>query len=145
MRHNMRVRSIDIIRQLRGRGFADAELAVRAGLARETLARWASGAQSPSLETLERVAAVAGVQLEVRILEPDAELLALAGDQLELDPVDRLRTLLDDDWLACRQALETVADLKVGSVLIGPVAAALRGAPQRPGIGRVDVLVTPED
>ena len=145
MRHNTGVGSIDIIRQLRGRGLADAELAVRAGLARETLARWASGAQRPSLETLERVAAVAGAQLEVRILEPDAELLALAGDQLELDPVDRLRTLLDDHWPACRQALETIADLKVGCVLIGPVAAALRGAPQRPGIGRVDVLVTPED
>jgi transcriptional regulator with XRE-family HTH domain len=145
MRHNEGVDSVDIIRQLRGRGFADAELAVRAGLARETLTRWASGAQRPSLETLERVAAAAGAQLEVRILEPDAELLALAGDQLELEPAERLATLLGDDWPRCQQALETIADLEIGCVLIGPVAAALRGAPQRPGDGRVDMLVAPED
>jgi transcriptional regulator with XRE-family HTH domain len=145
MRHNALVDSAAIIRQLRGRGLADAELAVRAGLARETLTRWASGAQTPSLETLERVAAAAGAQLEVRIVEPDAELLALAGDQLELDPAERLATLLGEDWSACRQALEAIAELEVGCVMIGPVAAALRGAPQRPGTGRADVLIAPED
>ncbi|WP_157592474.1 hypothetical protein [Solirubrobacter soli] len=78
-------------------------------------------------------------------IEPDPEMLALAGDQVELDPVDRLRSLLDHRGPACRQALETIADLRVNCVLVGPVAAALRGGPQRPGNGRVDVLVTPED
>jgi hypothetical protein len=80
----------------------------------------------------------------MRIGEPDPELLALAADQLALDPIDRLRTLLAEHWPGCREALETVAKLQADGVLIGPVAAALRGAPQRPGIGRVDVLVAPE-
>jgi len=137
--------SLEVIRQLRGRGLPDAELAARAGLARETLTRWASGTQRPSLDALEKVAAAAGVQLEVRLVEADAEHIALVGDQLDLGPTERLSTLLGARWPACRAALRAAAALGELGVVVGPVAAALLGAPQRPGDGRVDVLVAPED
>jgi transcriptional regulator with XRE-family HTH domain len=138
--------SIDIMRQLRESGLADAELAARAGLARETVARWRSGVQKPSLDALEELATAAGAQLDVRVVQADPEHIALVHDQLDLDPVERLRALLGvRAWRSCRDALHGAAALGEIGVLVGPVAAALLGAPQRLGNGRVDVLVQPED
>jgi transcriptional regulator with XRE-family HTH domain len=86
--------SVDVMRQLRRLGLPDGELATRAGLARETVARWRSGAQRPSLDALEKLAAASGAQLEVRLVPADAEHVALVGDQLDLGPTDRLKALL---------------------------------------------------
>lgn len=138
--------SIDVMRQLRESGLADAELAARAGLARETVARWRSGAQRPSLDALEELATAAGAQLDVRVVQADPEHIALVHDQLDLDPTERLQALLGvRAWRSCRDALHGAAALGEIGVLVGPMAAALSGAPQRPGNGRVDVLVQPED
>lgn len=133
------------MRQLRELGLADAELAARTGLARETVARWRSGSQKPSLDALEELATAAGAQLDVRVVQADPEHVALVHDQLDLDPMERLQALLGSRaWRRCRDALRGAAAMGEIGVLVGPVAAALSGAPQRPGDGRVDVLVAPE-
>jgi transcriptional regulator with XRE-family HTH domain len=90
---------------LRDLGLPHGELAQRADMARETLSRWETGAQRPSLEDLEKVVTAAGARLDVQVVLPEPKLV----------------------------------------VVVGPVAAALRGAPERPGSGRVDLLVPAED
>jgi transcriptional regulator with XRE-family HTH domain len=140
------VSSIDIMGQLQGLGLPDGELAARAGLARETVARWRSGAQKPSLDALELLAAAAGARLEVRVVPADPEHVALVHDQLDIGPSNRLRALLGERaWSRCRHALRGAAALGDVAVLVGPVAAALSGSPQRPGDGRVDVLLAHQD
>ena len=131
------------MRGLRERGFTQVELARRAGVARETLSRWESGAQRPSLEDLERVVAATGARLELQIVPAERELVAMIDEECVLGPSERLRGLLGRRWPACRAALAAVAEAGEFAVLVGPVAAALRRAPQRPGTGRVDVLVAP--
>jgi hypothetical protein len=67
------------------------------------------------------------------------------NEQLDLGPTNRLKALLGTRWQACRDALRATAAVGELAVLVGPVAAALSGAPQRPGDGRVDLLVDPRD
>lgn len=74
----------------------------------------------------------------------DAKLVALVQDQLELPVEDRLRVLLDDRWPACIDALRAAAELSESAIVVGPVAAALVGAPHRL-TGRVDVLIDYDD
>ncbi len=139
--------SAEIISALRQDGLAQDELARRAGVARETLSRWETGAQHPSLEGLEQVVTAAGFQLQVTLLPADPKLIELVNEQLELGPTNRLKALLGADWPACRDALQAAAAIGELAVLVGPVAAALRGAPQHPGRGRgrVDLLIATED
>ena len=137
--------SAEIIRALEATGISHGELAARAGVARETLSRWATGAQRPSLEALAEVVAAAGSQLDVRLLPAEPKLVALVHEQLDLGPTNRLKALLGNDWPACRDALRAAAAVGELAVLVGPIAAALSGAPQRPGDGRVDLLVPRED
>ncbi|MGH2946499.1 MAG: helix-turn-helix transcriptional regulator [Solirubrobacteraceae bacterium] len=138
------MRSAEIIKALGQGGLSQGELAARAGVARETLSRWATGAQTPSMEALERVVAAAGSRLDVRLLPPESKLIELVHDQLDVAPTDRLKALLNDDWSSCRDALRAAAAVADLAVMVGPVGAALSGAPQRPGDGRVDLLVPPE-
>jgi transcriptional regulator with XRE-family HTH domain len=145
MCHNTIMESAEVVRALRGRGLTQDELARRAGIARETLSRWESGAQHPSLESLDRIAAAAGVRLEVQLVPAEPKLVGLAGEQLGLDPTKRLQALLGDSWPVCRDGLRAAAAVGELGVMVGPVAAALAGAPQRPGKGRVDLLVAPDD
>ena len=137
--------SAEIIRALGGRGLSHGELAARAGVARETLSRWATGAQRPSLEALDEVVGAAGLQLDVRLLPAEPKLVELVHEQLDLGPTNRLKALLGEDWDACRDGLRAAAAVGELGVLVGPVAAAIAGAPQRPGDGRVDLLLARED
>ena len=81
----------------------------------------------------------------MRIVPVERKLVELAREQLDLDPAERLQVLLGDSWPACRDGLRAAVAVGEPGVLVGPVAAALVGAPQRPGEGRVDLLVAPED
>jgi transcriptional regulator with XRE-family HTH domain len=134
-----------VIRVLREQGLSQGELAARAHVARETLSRWESGAQHPSLESLRRVVAAAGAELDVRVVAADLKLVELARDQLAINPAERLSGLVGDSWPGCRDALRAARVVGDVAVVVGPVAAALQGAPQRPGDGRVDLLVAPGD
>jgi hypothetical protein len=63
------------------------------------------------------------------------------GDQLRLSPLERLERLLPrDEAAASRRALGWLGGARTPAVLIGGVAGALQGAPQRPGDGRVEVV-----
>lgn len=139
------MRSAELVRALRKQGLAQEELARRAGIARETLSRWESGVQRPSLESLDHLAAAAGARLEVQIVRAEPKLMELAREQRALSPTERLQVLLGSAWPVCRDGLRAAAALGDLGLLVGPVAAALVGAPQRPGKGRVDLLVSPED
>ncbi len=136
---------MEIINELVARGLSRGELAARLGVARETVSRWSSGTNTPSFDALRGAAAAAGYELEVQLVPSEPKLVALARDQLDLGPTNRLKALLADRWPACRDALRAAAAVGELGVLVGPVAAALNGAPQRPGDGRVDLLVATGD
>lgn len=140
------MRSPDIVKALRSGGLTQEELARRAGLARETLSRWESGAHQPSLESLVHLARAAGQSLDVRVLPAESKLVEQVREQLDMPPAQRLRSLLDATaWSRCRDALRAAAAVGDLAIVVGPAAAALVGAPARPGDGRVDILVPPED
>ena len=122
-------------------GLTRTELARRAGIDRTTLSRWEHGGQAPTLGALTAVAQAAGQTLEVSLATFDDSLAPLVRDQLKLDPIDRLAARLpDQQWDACRNALEWVASRRWRVVLTGPVAGVLRGAPDRPRDGVVDLV-----
>lgn len=112
-----------------------------AGAGRASPARWRGPRDAvalgdrraaPQPEALEQVVAAAGYQLQVGLLPADPKLLELVGEQLELGPTDRLKALLHSDWPACRDALRAAAFVGELAVLVGAVAATLRGSPQPP-------------
>lgn len=109
------------------------------------MSRWSSGTNTPSFDALRGAAAAAGYELEVQLVPAEPKLVALARDQLELGATNRLKALLADHWPACRDALRAAAAVGELGFLVGPVAAALNGAPQRPGDGRVDLLIAKGD
>ena len=62
---------MNLVRRLRlDAGMTQAELAAGAGTSQPTIAAYESGAKSPSLRTLERLAAAASVELVVRTVPP---------------------------------------------------------------------------
>jgi transcriptional regulator with XRE-family HTH domain len=144
-RYDDRVTSSEIMQMLHDSGFSHGELAEHSGVARETILRWQADAQRPSLEDLQRVVTAAGAELDVRLRLPASTLAKLAHDQLNRGPSNALELLLGKQWPACRQALRAAAYAENLSIIVGPVAAALSGAPSRPGDGRVDLLVPAQD
>jgi transcriptional regulator with XRE-family HTH domain len=144
--YDERMRSAEIVAMLRDLGLPHGELAQRAGMARETLSRWETGAQHPSLEDLEKVVTAAGARLDVQVVLPEPKLVELVGEQLDIaSPTERLKALLGNHWRGCRDALRAAHHTNDLAVVVGPAAAALRGAPERPGSGRIDLLVPPEE
>lgn len=139
------MRSSDLIRMARDRsGLSQDELAVRSGKPRSTIARWESGTRSPSLESLEEVVSAAGLSLTLSLSKRDSSLEELVEEQLALPPEDRLRQLLPGDGV--KPLLEVLAEVtgtETPVIVIGAIAGALQGAPQRP---RGDaVAVVPRD
>ena len=146
LRYNEPMRSAEIIAMLRDLGLPHGELAQRAGMARETLSRWETGAQRPSLEDLEKVVVAAGARLDVRVVLPEPKLIELVHEQLDIaSPTERLKAVLGNHWRGCRDALHVTHQTGELAVVVGPVAATLRGAPEHPGSGQVDMLVSAED
>jgi len=122
------------------------ELALRSGKPRSTIARWESGARSPSLESLEEVIGAAGLDLTISLGNRDSSLEELVKDQLELTPERRLRQLLPSDEVGpLLRVLAEVAAMESPVILIGSVASALQGAPQRPRGDAVEVVPRDRD
>lgn len=127
-------------------GLSQEELAVRSGKPRSTIARWESGVRSPSLESLEEVIASAGLDLTVSLGNHDSSLKELVEDQLALTPKGRLRQLLpDDEAKNCLQVLAKVTTTESPVIVVGAIAGALQGAPQRPRDGAVEVVPRDRD
>lgn len=134
--------SRDIVRIARQRaGLTQRQLAIRSGHPRETIARWEAGAREPSLATLSALVAACDLDLVVHLARKDDSLDELVADQLALTPVERLGRLMPaadrDDAI---RALRWLAGARLHSIVIGGVAAALQGGPQRPGDGTVEFV-----
>lgn len=134
-----------LVTEIRG-AIAQDELAKRAGFSRASLSRWETEVREPSLAELARLARAAGKRLETVVVdEADPEHVELVHELLEMNAHDRMRRLAGDRWPALCVALDSAAWVSDFAIVIGPVAAALRGAPQRVGYPRVDLLVRAVD
>jgi transcriptional regulator with XRE-family HTH domain len=136
------MRASDLVRMARHRaGLTQQQLASRSGIPRETIARWETGIQEPSLATLEDIVAACGLTLTVRITEGDDSLDILVSDQLALSPIDRLGKLMPADQVdRTHSVLNWLALAGTPTVVVGGIAAALQGAPQQPGDLGVEVV-----
>ena len=85
----------ELIREARLRaGLSQRALARKAGTSQPAVARYESGAASPSWTTLKRLMGACGRELRVGTeVAPDPADVELARRQLELSPLQRLRAL----------------------------------------------------
>jgi transcriptional regulator with XRE-family HTH domain len=84
-----------VVRELRlAAGFSQRDLARLAGTSQPAVARYESGAATPSWDTLQRLAAACGRRLAIKAeIEPDPNDVELAEGLLDLTPTERLRAL----------------------------------------------------
>jgi transcriptional regulator with XRE-family HTH domain len=134
--------SSDLIRMARDRaGLTQEQLAARSGRPRSTIARWESGAREPSLDHLSEVIRAAGLDLAIDLANRDESLAENVRDQLRLTPEKRLGRLLPRAEVGeVEHALAAVAQLRTSVILIGPLAAALQGSPQRPRDSAAEIV-----
>jgi transcriptional regulator with XRE-family HTH domain len=84
-----------LVRESRRRaGMTQRQLASRAGVSQPTVARIESGEVRPSLERIVELGRAAGFELELRVVPLDEDALALAEQNLERTPDERLDALL---------------------------------------------------
>jgi transcriptional regulator with XRE-family HTH domain len=136
------MRARDVIRIARDQaGLTQQQLAARSGRPRETIARWESGAQVPSLETVSAVVADCGLDLVLRLAARDTTLIEGVREQLALTITKRLTRLLPSGSVAdARRSLRWLSHGATPTVVIGQIGAALLGAPQRPDTAQVDFV-----
>lgn len=85
-----------VIREARKRaGLTQAELAARAGTTQSAIARWESGAVSPSVESLDRILSTCGMRGEIVMTATDDRDQDLIAERLRMTPEQRLHALLD--------------------------------------------------
>ena len=122
-------------------GLTQQQLADRSGHPRETIARWETGSREPSLTSVQALVAACGLELVVGLAAGDDSLAQLIADQITLMPSERLaRLLAADDRTAALSALHWLAGARTPSIVIGAMAAALQGAPQRLTDSRVELV-----
>ncbi|HYO60379.1 MAG TPA: helix-turn-helix transcriptional regulator [Actinomycetota bacterium] len=93
-----------VIRRARLRaGISQAELARRLGSKQPVVARWETGARSPSLETVARAVEACGLALDVAVVDRDEGEDALLREWQRLSPAERMRRneemLRTEEWL----------------------------------------------
>lgn len=132
----------DIVRIARQRaGLSQDQLGLRSGMHRNVISRWELGHSEPSLASLRRVVAACDLELVLRLSERDQSLSQLVEDQLALTPLERLELLVPPEAKAgVRRSLGWLKDVKTPVILIGEIAAALLGAPQRVDRSRIEVV-----
>lgn len=136
------MRSKDVVRIARERaGLTQQQLAARSGRPRETIARWESGAQEPSLKALDAIVDECGLELVLHLAKRDVSLQERTREQLELLPAGRLDRLLPRDVSKdVVRVLRWIAGSSTPSVVIGSVAAVLQGGAQRPEGSQVELV-----
>lgn len=111
-----------------------------------TLQRWENGAREPRPSELRRLAKNVGKRLEISVIDDaESDHVDLVHMQLDLGPTDRVPVLAGEHWPAIRSALVAAALVEERAVVVGRVAAALRGAPQGLGGATVDLLTSDDD
>ena len=104
-----------VIRRARRRaGISQAELARRLATKQPVVARWESGARTPSLETVARAVEACGLALDVAIVERDEGEEALLREWQRLSPAQRVRRneriLETEAWLRGARRVDTPGD-----------------------------------
>lgn len=119
-----------ILREARKRaGLSQAELARRTSRPQQSIARWEGGKVEPSLETLEDLVRACGWELVTDLARADPEYEGEIRRQLRLSPQARLGSTLRADFEP-RRIVRELERAGVRYVLIGGLAAALRGSPR---------------
>ncbi|MGH2831512.1 MAG: helix-turn-helix domain-containing protein [Solirubrobacteraceae bacterium] len=136
------MRSRDVIRIARDRaGLTQHQLAARSARPRETIARWESGTQIPSLDAVSALVTACELDLVIRLTEQDTTLLDRVREQLVLRPPKRLTRLLPAVTVRdAKRSLRWLADARTPVILLGQIGAALLGAPQRPDSAQVEFV-----
>jgi transcriptional regulator with XRE-family HTH domain len=136
------MRARDVIRIARDRaGLTQHQLAARSGRPRETIARWESGSQVPSLDAVSALVAECDLDLVLRLTKRDTTLLDRVREQIELPPPKRLARLLPREAVRdAQRSLRWLASARTPTVVVGQVGAALLGAPQRPDSAQVEFV-----
>ena len=136
------MRAQDVIRIARDRaGLTQQQLAARSGRPRETIARWESGSQAPSLEAVSDLVADCDLDLVLRLTRRDTTLVDRVREQLALSPPKRLARLLPGDGVRdAKRAQRWLAGARTPSIVVGQVGAALLGAPQRPDSAQIEFV-----
>jgi transcriptional regulator with XRE-family HTH domain len=118
-----------VIREARKRaGLSQAELAERLGRPQSSVGRWETGRRTPSLEVVREVARACGLDLTYGLARADDSYDWLIDQQLALSPSERLARMHSGtgDPISVLDVLQAAT---VDFVLVGEVAAALRGCP----------------
>jgi transcriptional regulator with XRE-family HTH domain len=135
-----------LLREARRRaGLSQAELGALIGRPQTQIARWERGAVLPSLETLRELVRACGLDLTLGLAARDDSYARDAGERLVLAPPARLaRSLQAANAVRAlgtgrRQpgfdplpALAALEETRIDFVLIGSLAAVLRGSPLVP-------------
>ena len=100
-----------VIRRARLRaGLSQAELARRLETKQPVVARWETGARTPTLETVARAVSACGLALDVAVTERDAGEEALLHEWRCLSPTGRVRRnremLETEEWLRTARPVE---------------------------------------
>lgn len=108
---------------------------------RNVISRWELGDSEPSLASLRKLIAACDLELILRLSEKDQSLAEQVEDQLALTPLERLGLLVppEQEW-GVQRSLHVLADLETPVILIGQIAAALLGAPQRVDHHAVEIV-----
>jgi transcriptional regulator with XRE-family HTH domain len=77
-------------------GLSQQELAERAGVPRQSIARWEQGGVEPGFDTVRRLLRSCGYDLSVVPHEPDASVDVRLGGKHELTPHERVLALLNN-------------------------------------------------
>ncbi|MDQ4124435.1 MAG: helix-turn-helix domain-containing protein [Actinomycetota bacterium] len=102
----------EVIRRARRRaGLSQAELARRLDTKQPVVARWETGARTPTLETVARAVEACGLALDVAVVERDAGEDALLREWPALTPAERVRRnramLETEAWLKTARRVDT--------------------------------------
>lgn len=136
------MRTRDVIRIARDRaGLTQQQLAARSGRPRETIARWESGTQVPSLETVCALVAHCDLDLVLRLANRDTTLIESVREQLTLTTTKRLTRLLPSGAVTdAKRSLRWLSVAPTPTIVVGQLGAALLGAPQRPDTVQVEFV-----
>jgi len=123
-------------------GLTQRALAARLSVPPSTVARWESGEQAPSMDTVHTVARACGLELAFYLCNGDDSYVFDIQSRLKKTPTERVRALTrgGTDPLAIAATLHTA---EVHYVLVGAVAAAAQGWPIV--LGRGEYLIVPDD
>jgi transcriptional regulator with XRE-family HTH domain len=134
------MRGADLLKEARRRsGLTQQQLAARMRRKQSTIARWETGRQEPSFSAVVEAVRACGLELDMSIASGDDSYLTLIRQQKHRSHTERLA---HSSTRGVRRAVEALAREDVRYLLVGDLAAALRGSPVS---ARDRLQIVPED